>query len=153
MVEAPDPHGMVPISSPNIWNVLDIIHMLWMFRWILHLAVTTAAFGSDMRNRLLKPSVSSIKRQMLWKWSDWGSRPTWNGSNILSKHKKCDWHYSYAVRPHRSSIIMLLPLQWLGRIWEIGRTTSVSVVRQNYGNGVIEAPNPHGMVPTSSPNI
>jgi hypothetical protein len=50
VIEAPDPHGMVPTSSPNIRNVLDIIHMFrenigTKFRWILHLAVTTAAFG------------------------------------------------------------------------------------------------------------
>ena len=30
VIEAPDPHGMIPTSSPNMCNVIDIIHMLYV---------------------------------------------------------------------------------------------------------------------------
>jgi hypothetical protein len=42
VVEAPDPHGMVPTSTTSIYKVFDNIHMLWMGN---HHAVTTALFG------------------------------------------------------------------------------------------------------------
>ncbi len=46
LVEAPDPHGMVSISTPSTYNVLLIIPMLWMGRWIHHSATT---IGPDYR--------------------------------------------------------------------------------------------------------
>ena len=36
-----NPYGMVPISTPNIYKVIDNLHMLWMRIWIHHYAVTT----------------------------------------------------------------------------------------------------------------
>jgi hypothetical protein len=30
VIEAPDPHAMIPISIPDIYKVLESIHMLWM---------------------------------------------------------------------------------------------------------------------------
>jgi hypothetical protein len=30
LVEVPDPHGVVPTSSPNIFKVFENILMLWM---------------------------------------------------------------------------------------------------------------------------
>jgi hypothetical protein len=42
VVEALDPHGMVPTSTSSIYKVIDNIHMLWMGIWIHHHAVTTA---------------------------------------------------------------------------------------------------------------
>jgi hypothetical protein len=41
MVEAQDPHGMVPPSTPYIYKVFETIHMLWMGRWVHHHAITT----------------------------------------------------------------------------------------------------------------
>ncbi len=41
MVEAPDSHGMVPKTTPNIHNVCENICMLWMVRWIHHHATST----------------------------------------------------------------------------------------------------------------
>jgi hypothetical protein len=41
LVEAPDPLGMVPTSTMNISEVFQIIHRLWMGRWIHHHATST----------------------------------------------------------------------------------------------------------------
>ena len=41
MVEAQDPHGMVPTSTPYVYQVFETIHMLWMGRWVHHHAITT----------------------------------------------------------------------------------------------------------------
>ncbi len=47
MVEAPDPHGMVPTSTPYMYKVT--IHMLWMSRWIHNHATTTILVGAEFR--------------------------------------------------------------------------------------------------------
>ncbi len=41
MVEAPDPHVMVPTSTPYIYKVFETIHMLWKGRWVHHHATIT----------------------------------------------------------------------------------------------------------------
>jgi len=49
LVEAPNPHGMVPTSSSNICKVLDSLHMLWMGIWVHHHAATaTLTNGPDL---------------------------------------------------------------------------------------------------------
>ncbi len=48
MVEALDPHGMIPTSPSSMYKVFDIIHMLWTGIWIDHHAVTTALVGPDL---------------------------------------------------------------------------------------------------------
>jgi hypothetical protein len=51
MVErcAPDPHGMVPISTPYICRMYETIHMLWMSRWVHHHATTTILVTAEFR--------------------------------------------------------------------------------------------------------
>jgi hypothetical protein len=51
VVEALDPHGMVPTSPSSIYKVFDNVHMLWMGIWIHHHAVTTALVGIDLEIR------------------------------------------------------------------------------------------------------
>jgi hypothetical protein len=41
MVEAQDPHGMVPTYTTYIYKVFETIHMLWMGRWVHHHTTTT----------------------------------------------------------------------------------------------------------------
>ena len=49
-----NPYGMVPISTPNIYKVIDNLHMLWMGIWIHHhaIAITTTLVGPDLENRM-----------------------------------------------------------------------------------------------------
>jgi hypothetical protein len=48
IVEAPDPHGMVPTSTPYIYDMFGTIHsMLWMNRWIHNHATTTILVGAE----------------------------------------------------------------------------------------------------------
>jgi hypothetical protein len=49
MVEAPHPHGMVHSSTPYIYKVFQTIHMLWMGRWVHHLATTTILVAAEFR--------------------------------------------------------------------------------------------------------
>ncbi len=49
IVEAPDPHGMVPTSTPYMYNVFETIHMLWMSRWIHNHDTTTILVGAEVR--------------------------------------------------------------------------------------------------------
>jgi hypothetical protein len=48
VVEALDPHGMVPTSTSNIYKVIGNIHILWMGIWIHHHAITTTVVGPDL---------------------------------------------------------------------------------------------------------
>jgi hypothetical protein len=48
VVEALDPHGMVPTSTSSMYNVFDNVHMLWMGIWINHHAITTALVDPDL---------------------------------------------------------------------------------------------------------
>jgi hypothetical protein len=41
VVEAPDSHGVVPSSSPDIYNMFEIINVLWMGTGIHHHAIIT----------------------------------------------------------------------------------------------------------------
>ena len=52
MVEALTQHGMPPTSTPNIYKVIDNLHMLWMGVWIRHHAVTTKLVGPDLGSQL-----------------------------------------------------------------------------------------------------
>jgi hypothetical protein len=45
LVEAPDPHGRIPISTPNTYKVAENIHMHVVSRWIHHQATTTILVG------------------------------------------------------------------------------------------------------------
>ncbi len=51
MVEAQDPHRMVPTSTPYIYKytVFETIHMLWMGRWVQHHATTTILVATEFR--------------------------------------------------------------------------------------------------------
>jgi hypothetical protein len=48
MIDAPNACGMVVPPSSIILKVFDIIHMLWMGRWIFHNVVTIALVGPDL---------------------------------------------------------------------------------------------------------
>jgi hypothetical protein len=48
VVEAPDPNGMVPASTPNIFKVIEIIHILWINTGIHHHAITTTHAHKDV---------------------------------------------------------------------------------------------------------
>jgi len=95
-------HGMVPTSPPNIWEVLEKLHMLWMGIWVHHKAISTMCVGC--RPRIGKSSeivhcwVCSL--QMTPFYSGWGSNPTWNGFHIPSQHMNRLWQASYAVDRH-----------------------------------------------------
>jgi len=52
VVEALTPHGMSPTSTPNIYKVIDNLHMLWMRVWRSHHTVTTKLVGPDLGRQL-----------------------------------------------------------------------------------------------------
>jgi hypothetical protein len=61
-----------------------------------HHAVTTTLAGPDLGSQL--KSVESLVCTQMMPWcSGWGSKPTWNGSHIHSKHIRSDWQPSYTV--------------------------------------------------------
>jgi hypothetical protein len=47
LVEAPNPHGMVPTSTIYIYKVFKTIHMLWMGRWINNHAFLAILVGKE----------------------------------------------------------------------------------------------------------
>ena len=49
LVKAPHPHGIVPTSTSNIYKMFEIIHVLWMGRWIHHDVTSTIILGPDFR--------------------------------------------------------------------------------------------------------
>ena len=95
VVEALNPHEMVPTSSPNIYKVIDNVRMLWLGIWIRHHAITITLVGQDLGSQL-KAGVTAW-HQMLSLSGCWGSKPSWDGSQIHSKHIRGDWQPSYAV--------------------------------------------------------
>ena len=95
VVEALNPHGLVPPSPLNIWEVIDNLHMLWMGIWIHHHAVTNTFVGPDLVSR--HNALVTAGQHMRLLCSGWGSKPTWIGSPIPSEHMRSDWQPSYAV--------------------------------------------------------
>ena len=96
VAEALIQHGMVTISPPNIWEVLDKLHMLWM-----GMAPYSAYYHY---HHLSRPRFGKSSEIMVHCWiplySGWGSNPTWNGSNISSQHMRCGWAYGSIIRPY-----------------------------------------------------
>ena len=78
LVEAPDPHGMVPISTPNIWKVLGNMHMLWMGRPVTHHATTTTLVDPEFR-KLAKISGHSLDTNDVFVMVHWNEAPDPHG--------------------------------------------------------------------------
>jgi len=99
VAEALIQHGMVPISPPNIWEVLAKLHVLWMGIWRhilpITITITTTWVVPDLGGLLKFWFTAGL--QMTPLCSGWGSNPTWNGSNISSQHMRGAWQASYAV--------------------------------------------------------
>jgi hypothetical protein len=51
MGEAPNPHGMVPASTPYIYKEFEFetIHMLWKGRWVHHHTTSTILVCQEFR--------------------------------------------------------------------------------------------------------
>jgi hypothetical protein len=147
VVEALDPHGMVPTSTSNICKVFGNIHMLWMGILMRHYAITTTLVGLDLGCMLENRVTAGLLTILLC--SGWGSRPTWNGSHIHFKHMQGVWQHSYAVdgqmdasscRYHHTCWPRFgMSAGKLGHSWATTKDTK---------NAVVEALDPHGMVPT-----
>jgi hypothetical protein len=50
VVEALNPHKMVPTFTPNIYKVIDSVQMLWMGVWIHHHAFTVVSCTFELRH-------------------------------------------------------------------------------------------------------
>ena len=48
VIKALHPHGLILLSPPNIWDVIDNIYMLWMGIGIRHHAGTNTFVGTDL---------------------------------------------------------------------------------------------------------
>jgi hypothetical protein len=151
MIETPDLHGMVPTSSSYICEVFNIIHMLWMQGLDLNHAVTTNIVVPSFWI-WMKSCVTALHQMKSW-CIDSGSRLTWNGHHFLFIHMQGVWHHSYAVwirrldLHHAFNTELVFPSFW---IWL--KSVIVPCIKW-IDYTVIEAPDPHGMVPTSSSYI
>ena len=131
VVEALTPHGMshTHTSTPNIYIQSDWQpHMLWMGVWRSHHALLPNLLA-QIQIWEVNWTVSLVCPQLMpWHSSNWGAKPSWNGSHIHSKHIPetrrwlttficCGWEYG--------SIIMPLPPHLLAKI---------SLVSGNYGS-------------------
>jgi hypothetical protein len=95
VVEAVDSPGMVPKSTYNIIKVFDNIHLVWIYRWIHHDAVTTTHGDQDLTMQL--NSWIAFGHQTIPLSCNWGCRPTMHGSHIHFKHYHGEWQHSYDV--------------------------------------------------------
>ena len=92
LVEAPKTHTTTPTSNPNIYKVIDNLHMHWMGIGIRHQAVTTSRFEKSAEILLVH---SKAKMKLLC--TGWGSKNTWHSSHIQSKHIQGNLQPSYAI--------------------------------------------------------
>jgi hypothetical protein len=91
LVEAPDPHGMVPTSTSKIYKVFENIQSLWMVfenilmlrigRWIHDQAISTI-LGSLHLYKMGEIFGVTARLQMMSWCIGWGPNPTWNGSHL-----------------------------------------------------------------------
>jgi hypothetical protein len=65
LVEAPNPHGMVPTSTIYTYKVFKTIHMLWMGRWIHHHVTSTILVGKEIQElaEFLEHSKTATRSQ------------------------------------------------------------------------------------------
>jgi hypothetical protein len=66
--EAPNPHEMVLISTPNIYKVFDNLHMLWMWIWIRHHAGTAILVGPDLESQTKFWVMTTNEAEALVHW-------------------------------------------------------------------------------------
>ncbi len=73
VVEALDPHGMIPTSTSHTYKVIEIIHILWVGTGIYHHAITTTFVGNYFKCPLIFKFTPGV--QMKSWCSGWGSNP------------------------------------------------------------------------------
>jgi hypothetical protein len=157
LVEAPNPRGMVPTASPYIWKVIDNLHMLWMGIWIHHHAITNTLVNPDLGRSLksflvtawrwMKPLCSGWLRLQIY--MEWFLQPLHTYERWLTTFIFicCGWLGF-------GSIIMPLPIRRLIQIWDEEASNPWSLLGAEWSHcAVVQAWNPHGMIPTASPNI
>ena len=84
LVEALNPHGMVPTSTPNIYKVIDNLQMLRIVIWICHMPLLPHTCWFRLGKCQLRSASLVVCTQMMTWHSDWGSKATWNGSHVNS---------------------------------------------------------------------
>jgi hypothetical protein len=62
--ETLNPHGMVPTSTPDIYKVIDNLHMILMGIWICLHAVTTTLVRHDWGGQM--ESLVTAGHRMIW---------------------------------------------------------------------------------------
>jgi hypothetical protein len=95
LIEAPDPHRMIPTSTPIIYEVFESIHKLWMGRWIHHHASSTIFMKLKFRElaEFMGHTLATYDVMVL------PFRPQTHMKlfQLHSKHVQCVWEHSYAV--------------------------------------------------------
>ena len=141
-----------PLQTYERWKVIINLHMLWMGIWIHHHAITSTPVNWDLGRKRSNPWSCLALNEAIVHWlrlqiyMEWFPHLLHTYERWLTTIICCGWGY----RP----IIMPLPIGWLLiQIWEEA-SNPWSLLGAEWSHcAVVEAPNPHGMVPTTSPYI
>ena len=127
------------------YKVLESIHMQWMDTRI-HLMPLPCRHIFMISAEIQGYCASSLS-------SDWGSRSTWNGPHIHNRNNQGVGEHSYAGDWHHDpyhAIVTMTMCPTLGICWNPGLL--LYYCKQCHCQ-VIEAPDPHAMIPISIPDI
>ena len=151
LVEAPDPHEVCSNSTPNMFKMFESIHMLGTGRWIHHHASSTMIVHLKLIEMAEFTGHTWATYDVELHWL----RPQTHMKlfQLHSKHVQCVWEHSYAGDGEMDPPSCLFhhdhssQFSWDGEIH-----------RSHLGyiwchTAVIEVLDPHGMIPTSTPNM
>ena len=120
LVEAQDQLGIVPSSTSNIYKVFEIVHVLWMVRWIHHHATSTILFGPDFWE--LAEYISNSSDTISWLGYRWchGAltevRPKTALNGSFDMLLKC---------PHMVPCIIFMPFSYHSILFQKMRMSSI----------------------------
>jgi len=97
-IKSLNPYEMAHTSTPNITRWLTtFICCGWGYRCVT-MSLPSHLLAQIWEVRLYPGHCCDYGGcKMMQRCSGWGSKPTWNGSHILSKHILGDWQHSYDV--------------------------------------------------------
>ncbi len=120
MVEAQDPHGIVPTSTPYIYKVFEIIHMLWLWmgRWVHHHATTTILVAAECRELADFLGHSKATNDVKVQWLSPQTHMEWF-PHPLHTHTRCLRPFICCGRADGSTITPLPPYLYAMNFWEL----------------------------------
>ncbi len=145
-------HEMDPTSHPSIYQVFDILHMMWIGIWSHYQVVTLKGVGPDLGSLLCPNWATTTNDTRILQWLRLQPNMKWFPHPVPeSQHIEGVWQSSYAVDEHhiKQSSGCYHHMCWP----RLRHGAEIQCLRWVTTNDTIQAPYQHKMGSTSRPSI